>query len=71
MAISGIFTKPAGAYFLDILVCGSVDNMLKMFVVKDPGNKRAFEPYLIETWPLARFIKHDGIKNGETYLGLL
>jgi hypothetical protein len=63
MAISGIFTKPAGAYFLDILVCGSVDNMLKMFVVKDPGNKRAFEPYLIETYTNMKKLSKEQLKN--------
>ena len=44
------FHKTCRSLFSRYFSLHSVDNMLKMFVVKDPGNKRAFEPYLIETY---------------------
>ena len=69
MAITGIYTHTCGAYFLDILVCGSIDNMLKMFVIKQPNNKRAFELYLLESYIGKTFskLKKDEIKQYMTF----
>lgn len=57
MAITGIYTNTVGGYFLDVLVCGTIENMLKMFVVKEPNNKRAFELYLLECYIGKKFSK--------------
>lgn len=69
MAINGIYTNTCGAYFLDVLVCGTIENMLKMFIIKEPHNKRAYELYLLECYLQRKFskLKKDEVKEHMTF----